>query len=74
MENPKMRWEEKCQALLLKGKGCEKRTDRVLPEESAKETKGKKDWISMRPIPKGGKIQNKKIQAFVASSLNTGTK
>lgn len=44
------------------------------PEESAKETKDKKDWISTRLIPKGGKIQNKKIQEFVASSLNTETK
>lgn len=46
MENPKMRREEKCQALLLKATGYQPRMDRVLtePEESAKGAEDKKNW------------------------------
>lgn len=51
-----MRREEKCQALLLEGKGYQKRTE-MLPEprESAKGPKDKKDCISVGPTTKGGK-------------------
>lgn len=69
-----MRREEKCQALLLKGKGYQARTERVLtePEESVKGGKDKKDWISGGPTPKGGKSSDTKhevIQVFVASPI-----
>lgn len=63
-----MRKEEKRQALLLKGKGYQARTDRVLaePEESAKD---KKEWISMGPIPKDGKSSGTNHKVIVASPV-----
>lgn len=70
-----MRREEKCQALLLEGKGYQKGMEKMLPEpeESVKGREDKKDCISMGPTTKGGKsldTRQEVIQAFVASPLN----
>lgn len=71
MENPKMRREEKCQALLLKATGCQPRMDRVLtePEESAKGAKDKKNWISMGPTHKDAKSSDTKHDPGICGLL-----